>query len=291
MVVLLLLLKWCVYLVRNLLGSFYVERMFCFIFQRFVFLRDVFVYSSDILSVSSGAECVCLFRECLSSQHSGMCLFRRHVEVCPGNIFVCSGMCLFRGYVYLFRGYVCLFRGCLFRRYVEVCTGNSFVCSGICLFRGYILSVQGMCFSDIFVQGMCLSFSDIFVCSGDISSGDMFKYVQGIYICLFRRRVWCASDLLWRDVLHCYLPQERLPSGHKVPCLTLTHVPDQENVAQLSHQAINDNPEYILCKDWTWYNHAMSHPIINNNRFIALYFFFFFFLAQLYNVMSTMKQS
>ena len=95
----------------------------------------------------------------------------------------------------------------------------------IYLFRGYILSVQGMCLSDIFVQGMCLSFSDIFVCSGDVSSGDMFKYVQGIYICLFRRRVWCAGDLLWRDMLHCYLPQERLPSGHKVPGLTLTHVP------------------------------------------------------------------
>ena len=214
------------YLVRNLLGSFYVERMFCFVFQRFVFLRDVFVYSSDILSVSSGAECVCLFRECLSIQHSG--------GVCSGDMLryvqgiylsVRGCVCLFRGYVYLFRGYVCLFRGCLFRRYVEVCTGNSFVCSGICLFRGYILSVQGMCLSDIFVQGMCLSFSDIFVCSGDVSSGDTFKYVQGIYICLFRRRVWCAGDLLWRDVLHCYLPQERLPSGHKVPCLTLTHVP------------------------------------------------------------------
>ena len=53
------------YLERNLLGSFYVERMFCFIFQRFVFLRDVFVYSSDILSLQGLSVCVCLENVCL----------------------------------------------------------------------------------------------------------------------------------------------------------------------------------------------------------------------------------
>ena len=128
--------------------------------------------------------------------------------ICSGDMFV-QGMFVQEVCLSMYREYFCLF-------------GDVFV-QGMCLsFSDIYLSVQGM-----FVQEICLSMfrGYIFVCSGEVCSGDVFKYVQGIYICLFRGCVWCAGDLLWRDVLHCYLPQEWLPSGHKVSCLTLTHVP------------------------------------------------------------------